>query len=112
MQDKYLLRVKAVDSSEIPIKITVYSDTNKEKLENIKNVLNKFSSDKDIVDGDYRFSSLLLDMREKEELIVRLMQVVSGTEPYDIANTICETVKHFDIFVHDNIWEIEEQTNN
>lgn len=108
MTTNYLLTVKAVESCDIPIKITVCSSSDKEKLEKICEVLNKFSKDKDIVDGDYRYSSLLFDMRAREELIVRLMQVVSGTEPYDICNLICETVKHFDIFVHDNIWAVRE----
>jgi hypothetical protein len=50
-------------------------------------------------------------MREREILLVRLMQVLSGAEPYDFLNLICETVKYFDIFVHDNIWEVRESVD-
>lgn len=111
MTTNYLLTVKAVESCDVPIKITVCSSSDKEKIEKIRDILNEYSKEKDIVNGDYRFSSLLFDMREREILLVRLMQVLSGTEPYDFVNLICETVKYFDIFVHDNIWEVRESVD-
>lgn len=108
MEKKYSLKVKATENSDLNIKIEVCTFEDKEKSYKVCEILNKFSKDKDIVDADYRFSSLMFDMRAREELIVRLMGPMYGTEPYDFVNYICELVKHFDIYVHDNIWEIEE----
>ena len=40
MTTNYLLTVKAVESCDVPIKITVCSSSDKEKIENFVNLLN------------------------------------------------------------------------